>query len=164
MPDWASICDTAAGNWPHIGGFLPHGGTLMMLPQNVANARSSKCSWSGITLVFWCAQCRSHSDASPSCDCSPLHTQYPPRHPWDVKGKQRFQFLEECKLRTLTIRQMVPPSICPAGNGVITSPCPFPFSWTDWLYFSWVIFSKLASTSSRVKRSNSSMLCRAYKS
>ena len=67
------------------------------------------------------------------------------------------------QLHTLTIRQMVPPSICPAGNGVITSPCPFPFSWTDWLYLSWVIFSKLASTSSRVKRSNSSMLCRACK-
>ena len=67
------------------------------------------------------------------------------------------------RLHTLTIRQMVPPSICPAGNGVITSPCPFPFSWTDWLYLSWVIFSKLASTSSRVKRSNSSMLCRACK-
>ena len=44
---------------------------------------------------------------------------------------------------SLTIRQIVSPSMWPAGRGVMTRPCPFPFNW-DWLvYFNWAIFSKL---------------------
>ena len=75
-----------------------------------------------VTSVFWYVQCHSHSSVFLSCDCNPQHTQCPPHHPGqqNVLNSQELPYL--CPV-TLTIRQIVPPNICPAGRGVMTSPC-----------------------------------------